>query len=178
MLDTGEALGGIVVLIVDVQIVTAHGFARLLAQEIIIDKGLGGLAGELHHHAGGCVGIHIGVLTGDIVVLGIDDFQKQVARFGLARHTAFLAVIDIASGDLLAGALHQLQFHLVLDVLDAHLAATTRANAVSNALDQALVLTGIGGEHRLAYCGLNFFLIIADDAAITLQYGLNHNIGA
>ena len=177
VLHTGEALGGIVVLVMDVQIIAANGLTGLLTQQVVIDKGLGGLAGKLHHHAGGSVGIHVGILAGDIVILGIDDLQEQVTGLGLASHTAFLAVIDIASGNLLAGALHQFQLHLVLNILDAHLAAATRADTVGDALDEALVLPGFGCEHCLADCGFDFFLIIADDAAISFKYSLDHILG-
>ena len=174
MLHAGEALGGVVVLVVDVQVVAAHGLARLLAQEIIIDKGLGGLTGKLHHHAGRSVGIHVGILTSNVVVLGIDNLQEQVARLGFTGHTALLAIIDIAARHLLARTLHQLQLHLVLNVLDAHLATTSLANTVSDALNESFIFTGFGGKHRLTDCRLDFLFIVADDAAITFKNSLNH----
>ena len=158
----------------DVQIVAAHSLASLLAEQVVVDEGLGRLAGKLHHHACRGVGIHVGVLAGDIVILGIDDLQEQVAGLGLAGHTAGMAVVDVAAGNLLARALHQLQLHLVLNVLDAHLAASTLTDAVGDALNQALVLTGIGGEHGFTYRCLDFFLVIADNATITFEYCLNH----
>ena len=174
VLHAGETLGGIIVLVVDMQVIAAHGFTCFLAQQVVVDEGLGGLAGKLHHHAGRRVGIHVGILAGNVVILGIDDFQEQVARFGFAGNATFLTIVDIAAGHLLAGALHQFQLHLVLNVLDTHLGTATMANAVSNALDERFVLACLGGEHRLADCSLDFFLIVANDAAITFKNSLDH----
>ena len=178
MLHASETLGGIIVLIMNMQIVATDSLTRLFAQEVIIDKGLSGLTGKLHHHARRGVCIHVGVLTRDIVVLGIDDFQEQVARLGLTRHTAFLTIVNVAARHLLAGALHQFQLHLVLNVLHTHLATTTLADTVSDALNESFVFAGFGGKHCLADCRFYLFLVIADNTAITLQYCLNHNLGA
>ena len=174
VLHTGQTLGGIVVLVMDVQIVTAHSLTCLLAQEIVIHEGLGRLASELHHHAGRGIGIHVGVLACDIIIFGIDNLQEQVTCLGLAGYAAFLAIVDIAAGHLLAGTFHQLKLHLVLDVLNAHLGAAALTYAISDALDECLVLAGSSGKHSLADRGLDFLFVIADDTAITLQYCLNH----
>ena len=178
MLHACERLCGIVVLVVYVQVVVFHGITALLREQVVVDEWLCGLRGELHHHSSRRVGIHVGVLARDIVILGIDDFQEQVARLGPARHAAFLPIVDVASCHLLAGALHQFQFHLVLDVLDAHLAAATLTDTVGDALNERLILSGWGCQHRLADRRFDFFLVIADDTAITLQYCLNHILGA
>ena len=85
-----------------------------------------------------------------------------------------MAIVDIAAGNFFARALHQFQFHLVLDVLDAHLTAASLTDAVGNALNQAFVLTSLGGEHGFAYRCLDFFLVIADNATVTFKNSLNH----
>ncbi len=144
VLHAGQALGGVVVLVVDVDIVVAHSLTCFLAQQVVVDKGLGAFAGKFHHHARRGVGVHVGVLAGDVVVLGVDDFKEDVAGLGLACHTAFVAIVDVAACHLLARTLHQLNFDHVLDLFNGHLLAATAAYAVGNALDQALVLSGIG----------------------------------
>ena len=174
MLHTRQALGGVVVLVMDVDVVVAHGLAGLLAQQVIVDKGLGAFAGKLHHHACWGVSVHVGVLTGDVVVLGIDDFKKDVARLGFAGHTAFVAVVDVASCHLLASALHQLDLHHVLDFLYGHLFATAGADAVGDALNEALVLACVGLQHGLADGGLDFLLVVAHNASVSFNDCLYH----
>ena len=106
MLHTGQALGGVIVFVMDVQIVLADSIQYFLAQKIVVDERFGGFAGKLHHHACRCVGIHIGVFAGDIIRLDIDDFQKHIACFGFAGNAALVAVGDVFLGDIFAAALH------------------------------------------------------------------------
>ena len=73
MLYACEALGRIIVFIMDMQIVVFYRLLDLFAQQVIVNERLGRFAGELHHHAGGRVGIHIGILAGDVVGFDIDD---------------------------------------------------------------------------------------------------------
>ena len=54
----------------------------VLVEQIIIDERLGGLAGELHHHACRSIGIHVGIFTGDVVLLGTDNLLKHLACLG------------------------------------------------------------------------------------------------
>ena len=158
----------------DVQIVATHGIAHFLAQQIVVHEGLGGLAAELHHHTGWCVGIHVGVLAGYIIVLDIDDFKEDVASLGLTCHTAGIAVFDICLCHILAGTLHQLVLHKILNVFHCHLALATHGNAVGNLSDEDLILTLGGGDHSLADGCRNLLLIEADDAAVSFNYCLYH----
>ena len=119
MLDAGEGLGRIVILVVDVDISVLHGLANVLGQQALVHESLGGLGRELHHHTGRGVGIHIGVLPGDVGGLGLYDLLEDFAGLGLSGKVAFVAVSYISLGDLLARALHKLHLHEVLDVLDA-----------------------------------------------------------
>ena len=121
MLHAGEALGGVIVLVVDVQVVPLHGIQDLFAQQVVVYKRLGGFAGKLHHHACRCVGIHVGVFAGDVVGLDVDDFQKHVACLGLAGDAALVAVGNVFLGNVLAAAFHQFQFDHILDGFYGHL---------------------------------------------------------
>ncbi len=85
-----------------------------------------------------------------------------------------VAVSDITLCNLLAGAIHQLYLHAVLDFLHAHALVAGYADAVSNLLDECLILASFGLKHRLADCRLDFFLIIADDSAVAFYNYLNH----
>ena len=145
MLDTGETLSGVVVFIVNVEIVGSHSLTCFFAQEVVIDERLCGLAGKLHHHAGRRVGIHVGVLAGDIVVLGVDNLQEQIAGFCLAGDAALVAIVDVALCHFLAWALHEFELHHILYAFDAHLALTTCSNVVGDALNECLVVAGVGG---------------------------------
>ena len=103
MLHAGKALGGVVVLVVYVYVVVADGFANFGREQIIVDERLCSFAGEFHHHACRRVGIHVGVLTGDIVVLGLDDFVEHVGGLGTAGNATLVAICYIAFGHFLAG---------------------------------------------------------------------------
>lgn len=76
----------------DMQIVVFYRLLDLFAQQVIVNERLGRFAGELHHHAGGRVGIHIGILAGDVVGFDIDDLQEHIACLGFAGDTALVAV--------------------------------------------------------------------------------------
>ena len=67
VLAAGEALCGVVVLVVYVQIVVAHSLLCLLAQKNIVYEWLCCLAGEFHHHTCRGVGVHVGILAGYII---------------------------------------------------------------------------------------------------------------
>ena len=176
MLHAGETFGGVVVLVVNVQVVVAHSLASLVAEQIVIDEGFRCLAGKLHHHAGWRVGIHVSVFASDIIILGIDNLQEDVASLGLSSHAALVAVVDIAFSHLLAGALHELQLYHVLNTFHAHLALAPSANVVGDALDKRLIVARVGSEHSFANSGFNLFLVVSNDASITLYNSLNHSL--
>ena len=174
MLHACERLGGVVILVVDMEITASHGFARLIGEEIVVDEGFGCFGGELHHHAGGGVGVHVGVLAGDVVVLGLYNLQKDVARLCAAGYGTFVAVGDIFLCHLLAGRLHEFELHAVLNLLHRHLLGACHANAVGDPLNQRFVLAHGGLEHGLAYGGFDFFFVIAYDSAVAFDYSLYH----
>ena len=130
VLHTSERLRGVIVLVVDVQIVMRHCLATLLRQQVVVNKGLGGLRCELHHHASWCVGIHVGIFASDIVVLHIDDIQEHITGLGLTGYAALVTVGDVFLGNILAARLHQLHLHQVLNLLYGHLALSTLCYAV------------------------------------------------
>ena len=174
MLYAGEAFGGVVVLVVDVEVVAPHGFACVLREQVVIDERLGGFAAELHHHAGRGVGIHVGIFAGHIVVFDIDDFQEDVACLCLSGHASCITVLDVGLGHLLACTFHQFVFHQVLDVLHGHLAFSAHGDAVGYLPDERFVLTFGRGEHGFADGGSNLLLVESHDSSISLHYGLYH----
>ena len=178
MLHTGQALGGIVVFVVDMDVTVAHGVAGLLCEQVVVDKWLGGLRGKFHHHACRRVGVHVGVLAGDIGALCLDDFMKHVAGLGAARDAALVAVCDIALGHLLAGAVHKLELDQILDILDGHALRAARADAVGDFVDERLILAKLCGEHGLADGSFDFLFVIAYYASVALYYGLYHGVCA
>ena len=100
VLHAGQRLGGIVVLIVNVQVVVLHGILHLIAQQIVVNERLGGLAGELHHHTGRSVGVHVCILAGNIVVLDVNNLQEDVAGLSLAGNGTGTAVLDVDLGNV------------------------------------------------------------------------------
>ena len=175
VLHASEALGGVVVLVVDVEHIVGHSLAHFLAQQIVVDKWFGGFAGKLHHHAGRGVGVHVGVFASDVVVLGVDDFLKHVGGSGLACHITRVAIFDVGARHLLVGALHQFVFHHVLDCLHGHLAFASHTDAVGNALNERFVVVYFCCYHRLANRSLDFFFVVAYLSAVAFEYGLNHS---
>ena len=175
MLHTCQRLRGIVVLVVNVQVVVFHRLAGTFREQIVVDKRLRRLRGELHHHACRCVGIHVCILASDVVVLHIDDIQKHIARLCTTGHRTLVAVGDILLCHILAARLHQLNLYGVLNLLDAHLFSSACCNSVSNLLQQSLVLTLLGSEHGLADGGHDFLFIEADNSSVALLNGLYHD---
>ena len=174
VLHTGERLRGVVVLVVDVQIVMGNGVAGILREQVVVDEGLCGLRGELHHHACRRVGVHVSILAGDIVVLDVDDIEEHLARLGFSGHTALVAVGDVFLGHVLAARLHQLQLHEVLDFLHRHPLLATLGDAVGYLIEQSLVLTLVGMEHGLTDGGHHFLFVESHNAPVALHYCLNH----
>ena len=175
MLHASERLGGIVVLVVDVEVVVLAGLASLLAEEIVIDERLRRLAGELHHHTRRRVGIHVGILARHVIGLDVDNLQEDVARLGLAGNAALVAVPDVALGHVLASALHEFQLHHVLDGLHGHLALALHGNAVGYLTDECRIVACVGGQHSLADGSCDLLLVETDYASVSLYYGLYHS---
>ena len=92
VLYAGKRLGWIVVLVMNMYITALHGTLHLFVKQIVIDERLGAFAGKLHHHAGRSVGIHIGILACDIIILRANDTLKNLASLGLTRYASCIAV--------------------------------------------------------------------------------------
>ena len=175
MLHAGERLRGVVVLVVYVQQVVLHSLAGIVREEVVVNEGFRALRRKLHHHASRRVGIHVGILARDVVVLHVHDVEEDVARLGLAGDGALVAVGDVLLRHVLAARLHQLQLHSVLNLLHIHLRLASLRHVVGNLVHQALVLTLVGLHHSLAYGGHDFLFIEADDATVALHNCLYHN---
>ena len=175
MLHTGERLGGIVVLIMDMQVVVFHSLTTLLTQQIVVDEGLRGLRGKLHHHTCRGVGIHIGILTCHIVVLDVHDIEEHLTGLGLTSHTTLMTVGDVLLGHVLSTRVHQLHLHSILNLFHGHLTIATLGNMVSNLIQESLVLTLIGVEHGLTNSSHYLLLVKAHNTSVTLYYCLNHS---
>ncbi len=176
MLHAGERLGRIVVLVVDVDVAVADSIAHLGAQKVIIDERLSRFAGELHHHAGRSVGVHVGILARDVVVLHTDDGVENLLGLGLAGHATCISVRDVLAGDLLAVGLHQGNLDGILDVFDLHVRFALLGNAVGNGGSQNGINALFGGGHGLTDSVLDLAEVEIDGAAIALDYFLNHKI--
>ena len=175
VLHASQALGGIVVLVVDVDVVARHSVPDLLGEQVVVDKRLGRLAGKLHHHAGRGVGIHVGVLTRHVVRLDVDDLEEDVPRLGLARYAPLVAVGDVTLCDILAAALHQLHLDHVLYRLDRHLRRATKRDVIRDLVDQPGILALVRVQHRLADGRSNLLLVESDNAPVALDHCLYHS---
>ena len=174
VLNTGERLGGIVVLVVDVKEIVAHGVAYIGREQIVVHERLGGLAGELHHHARRRVCVHVGVLAGHVGFLGRDDLEEHLARFGFAGDVTLVAVSDVAFGHFLTRRFHELELDLVLDLVNGHLLLALYRDSVHDTLDEVLINAFFRNKHCFTDSGLDFFFVEADDSAVTLDNCLNH----
>ena len=170
MLHTGERLGGIIVLVVDVEIVVLHSQTRILREQVVVHERLGGLGGKLHHHAGRRVGIHVGILASDVVLLCIDNAHENIAGLGLTGYRALVAIGDILTGHVLARTLHQLTLYLVLDLLHAHLLLAACSDTGADTCHQLLVFTLFGMDHRFADSGLYLFLVESHDTTVAFHH--------
>ena len=121
MLHASQTLGRVIILVMDVQVILADSFQYFIAQQIVVNKRLGSLAGKLHHHAGRSVGVHVGVFAGNVIRFDVDDLQEHIARFCLAGNAALVAVSYILLGYVFTAALHQFQFNQILDGFHCHL---------------------------------------------------------
>ena len=87
-----KRLGWIVVLVMNMYISAFHSSLNLFIKQIVINEWLGAFAGKLHHHSGRSVGIHIGILARDIIILRANDTLKNLASLGLTRYASCIAV--------------------------------------------------------------------------------------
>ena len=151
-----------------------HGIAHLFRKQIVVDERLGGLRCELHHHAGGRVGVHIGILARNVVRLDVDYIEEDITRFGLAGDGTLVAILDVCLRHILALAAHELHFDGVLDGLHRHLRLPFINNVTGDLLYQILVFTFLGVQHGLADCSHDLLFVETNDAPVTLYYSLYH----
>ena len=116
----------------DMQIVIFHSFLDFFTQQVIVHERFGRLAGKLHHHTGRRVGIHIGILAGNIVRLNVYDFQEYIARFCFTGDASLVTVGDVFLCNILAATVHQFQFDSILDGFDCHLCVTFKGNVIGD----------------------------------------------
>ena len=176
VLDAGEGLRGIVVLVVDVDVVLGDGLADRVGKEALVHVALRGRGGELHHHAGGRVGIHVRVLAGDVVHLGVDDGLEDLVGLRLAGHVPLVAVADVLLRHFLAGAVHQLVLHDVLDLLHGHLLLLEAGDGVGDLGGEHDVFTGLGDIHRLEDGGYDLLVVEFDVSSVAFQYTFYHSV--
>ena len=61
----------------DMDVVARDRVTHVVRQQAFVHIGLGRLRGEYHHHARRRVGVHVRVLAGDLVGLGVDDLLED-----------------------------------------------------------------------------------------------------
>ena len=115
-------------------IVMLYSITALRRQQVVVDKRLGTLGGEFHHHTGRRVGIHIRILTGDIIILDIHNVEKDITCLCLAGNGTLVTISDVSLCHILTGTLHQFHLYGVLNLLHRHLGVTLGGNAVGNGL--------------------------------------------
>ena len=174
VLDAGQTLRGVVILVVDVQVIVAHSLLGLVAQQVIVHERFGRLAGKLHHHACRRVGIHVGILARHIVALDVDDFQEHVACLRLTGYAPLVTVGNVFLCHILAATLHQFHLHHVLNGLHGHLRLSTESHVVGYLTDEVHIFPLVRMQHGFTDGGGNFLFIEADNASVALHYGLNH----
>ena len=159
----------------DMQIVVFYRLLDLFAQQVIVDERLGRFAGELHHHAGGRVGIHIGILAGDVVGFDIDDLQEHIACLGFAGDAALVAVSYVFLCNVFAATVHQFQLDSVLDGFDSHLRVAFERNMIRDLANQLPVFPVFCVQHRFADSCCYLFFVESNDTSITFNNCLNHD---
>ena len=174
VLHTGKTLSWVVVLIVNVQVVMLHRVTTFLAQQIVVNKWLCCLAGKLHHHAGRCVGVHICVLAGNVVVLYINNVEEHLAGLCLTSYRALVAIGNVLLSHVFSARLHQLHLHQVLNLLHRHLSVALLSNTVGNLVEQSLVFTLVCMQHGLTYGGHHLLFVKSYYAPVALLNCLYH----
>ena len=174
MLHTSQRLRGIIVLVVDVQIVMFYSITTLVRQQIVVHERLGRLRSKLHHHTSRGICIHIGILARHIIALDVHDIQEHVACLSLTGNRALVAIGNIFLGHIFATRLHQFQFYQVLNLLHRHLTVATLGNVVGNLIQQAFIFALIRVHHGLANSSHNLLLVESNDASVSFYYCLNH----
>ena len=174
VLDAGKRLGGIIILVVDMDVVARNGFAHVSRQQALVHIGLGSLGSELHHHARRRIGIHVRILAGDVIGLRVDDGLENLVRPGFPGQVALVAVGDVFAGHLLTGTLHEFEFHQVLDILHAQFVRSLFCNGIGDLCSQDDILALLGYIHCFQDGGNNLLAVEFDKPPIAFYYVLYH----
>ena len=156
------------------QIIILDSRSRFFAQQIIIHKRLGRFAGELHHHTGRRIRIHIGILAGNIIRLDIDDLQEHIPGLGFPGNASLIPVSNIFLGYIFAAAVHKLQLYRILYIFHRHLRRTFKRNAVRYLADQLHIFAHRCMQHSFSDSRSYLFLVETNDTSVSFDYCLNH----
>ena len=175
MLYAGQTLGRVVVLVVYVDIAVLYGLFHVFGQQAFVYERLRGFGCELHHHACRSVCIHVRVLPGDVGSLGFDDFLEDFAGLGFSGEIPLVTVCDVFLGHFFSRTVHQLHFHMILDVLHAHAFGSDLRDGGCDFGSEHNIFTLFRDVHRLQY-GINDFpLVKLDNTPVTLYHKFYHN---
>mgnify|MGYP006916025813 CR=1 FL=1 len=174
VLDAGKGLCGVVVLVVDVDVILCDSFADVVGEEALVHIALGCLGGELHHHSGGSVRVHIRILTGDVVHLRVDDGLENVVGLSLTGHGPLVAVADILLRNLLAGAFHKFRLHAVLDFFHGHFITVHLGDGVCDLRSQYDVFSFFRHVHCFQDGGNNLLIVEFYASSVTFKYTFYH----
>ena len=174
MLHTCQTFGRVVVFVMNVYIVVFYGLLGCGGQQIIVDKRFRGLAGELHHHSGGGICVHVCVFTRNVVIFRLYNLKKHVASLCPPGYAALVAVCDVSFGNILAGGFHEFDLDPVLNFFDSHALLARHAHPVGYFLYESFILAHFCSEHGLADSGFDFLLIISGHTAVALNNCLYH----
>ena len=174
VLHASERLGGIVILVVNMDVAVLDSLLHFGAQQIVIDERLGRFARKLHHHAGRSVGIHVGILTSDVVVLHTDDGVEDLLGLGLTCHVSGIAVGDIHTSDLFTVGLHEFHLDGILDILHFHECIALFGDVVGDGGCQDGIYAFFGCFHGLANGIFDFVEVKINGTTIALNDFLYH----
>ena len=118
MLNTRQRFSRKVILVVYMKHIHLNRFTGFFRQQIIVNKRLGRLSRKLHHHAGGSICIHIGVVTRYIIGLCLNDLLKNRRLFSATHFIAHITINNKFLGSILTLACHQLVLDDILNGLN------------------------------------------------------------
>ena len=121
VLQTGKALGRVVVLVVDVDVSILDGLFDIFGQKALVHEGFCRFRCELHHHSGRGICIHVGVFAGDVSSLSLYNLLENLSGLRFSGEVPLISIGDVFLGDFLPRTVHQFHFYLVLNLLHAHL---------------------------------------------------------
>ena len=156
------------------QIIILNSRSHFFAQQIIIHKRLSCFAGELHHHTGRRIRIHISILAGNIVRLDIDNLQKHIPCLCFPGNASLIPISNIFLSYILAAAVHKFHFYSILYIFHRHLRRTFKRNAVRYLADQLHIFSHLSMQHSFSNSRSYLFLVETNDTSVSFDYCLNH----